>query len=191
MKARLPYLAGALLALNLAFFGLVIVPARQALRAHAAALQDLYARMGSLRREQREQELLASLLRGMEQFRRRIPPQGSIPAMIRRVTDQARRLQLHVPSVKYQPGDVSEEELVKLSVQMEVEGRYGSIRRFLYEVEGLQDPLMIERVALTSQRGIDRLNLRLEMAAYFLAEQRIGGQVEEEHVKESRPLVER
>jgi hypothetical protein len=74
---------------------------------------------------------------------------------------------------------------------MEVEGRYGAVRRFLYEVEGLQDPLMIERVALTSQRGIDRLNLRLEMAAYFLAEQRISRQVEEEHVKENRPRVER
>ena len=191
MKPRLPYLAGALLALNLAFFGLAIVPARQALRVHAAAFQDLHARMGSLRREQREQELLASLLKGMEQFRSRIPPQGAIPAMIRRVTDQARRLQLHVPSVKYQPGDVSEEELVKLSVQMEVEGRYGAVRRFLYEVEGLQDPMMIERVALTSQRGIDRLNLRLEMAAYFLAEQRISRQVEKEHVKENRPLVEK
>lgn len=191
MKPRLPYLAGALLALNLAFFGLAIVPARQALRVHAAAFQDLHARMGSLRREQREQELLASLLKGMEQFRNRIPPQGAIPAMIRRVTDQARRLQLHVPSVKYQPGDVSEEELVKLSVQMEVEGRYGAVRRFLYEVEGLQDPMMVERLVLTSQRGIDRLNLRLEMAAYFLAEQRISRQVEEEHVKENRPRVER
>jgi hypothetical protein len=29
------------------------------------------------------------------------------------------------------------------------------------------------------------------MAAYFLAEQRISRQVEEEHVKENRPLVER
>jgi Tfp pilus assembly protein PilO len=191
MKPRLLYLAGALLALNLAFFGLAIVPARQALRVHAAAIQDLHLRMGSLRREQREQELVAAVLKGMEQFRSRIPPQGAIPAMIRRVTDQARRLQLHVPSVKYQPGDVSEEELVKLTVQMEVEGRYGAIRRFLYEVEGLQDPLVIERVALTNHRGVDRLNLRLEMAAYFLAEQRISREIEEERVKENRPLVER
>jgi Tfp pilus assembly protein PilO len=193
VKARLPYLAGGLLALNLAFFGLVIVPARQALRVHAATFQDLYARMASLRREQREQEILASLLKGMEQFRNRIPPQGAIPAMIRRVTDQARRLQLYVPSVKYQPGDVAEEELVKLTVQMEVEGGYGAIRRFLYEVEGLQDPLIVERVALSSARGIDRLNLRLEMAAYFLPEQRISKPVlvKEEHVKESRSLVER
>jgi Tfp pilus assembly protein PilO len=96
-----------------------------------------------------------------------------------------------VPSVKYQPGDVAEEELVKLTVQMEVEGGYGAIRRFLYEVEGLQDPLMIERVALTSSRGIDRLNLRLEMAAYFLAEQGLSKHFEEEQVKENRPLVER
>jgi Tfp pilus assembly protein PilO len=108
----------------------------------------------------------------MGQFRNRIPPQESILAMIRRVTDQARRLNLYVPSVKYQPGEVPEDALVKLTVQMEVGGKYAAIRRFLYEIEGLQDPLLIEKVVLTSRRGMDRLSLRLAIAAYFLDEER-------------------
>jgi len=92
--------------------------------------------------------------------------------MIRRVTDLARKLRLSVPSVKYDPVEVTEEALVKLTVQMEVGGKYAAIRRFLYEIEGLQDPLLIEKVVLTSQRGMDRLSLRLAIAAYFLDEER-------------------
>lgn len=170
MKHRLLYLAVFLLLLNVAFFSLAVLPARRAVRAHAATLQDLQVRMRSLRLEQREQKHIAAMRKGMEKFRNRIPPQGAILQMIRRITDQARRLQLHVPSVAYQPGEVPEDELVKLTVQMEVEGRYAAIRRFLYEVEGLQDPLMIEKLVLTTQREVDRLTLRLQMAAYFLAE---------------------
>jgi Tfp pilus assembly protein PilO len=170
MKSRLLYLAACCFLLNVAFFAFIILPARWDVRAHDSNVQELEARLRSLRHMQREGELVAGLLKGLEQFRNRIPPQGAIPAMIRRVTDQARRLDLQIPSVKYQPGEVAEEELVKLTVQMEVEGRYAAIRRFLYEIEGLQDPLMIEKLNLASQREVDRLSLRLQMAAYFLAE---------------------
>lgn len=170
MRQNLRYLAFFLLLLNVAFFSFAVLPARRTVRAHAATLEALQVRIRSLRLEQRDQNLVASALKGMEHFRSRIPPQGAILQMIRRITDQARRLNLHIPSVKYQPGEVPEEELVKLTVQMDVEGRYSAIRRFLYEVEGLQDPLLIEKLVLTSQREVDRLTLRLQMAAYFLTE---------------------
>ncbi|MFQ5961435.1 MAG: type 4a pilus biogenesis protein PilO [Candidatus Methylomirabilales bacterium] len=168
MKPRLPYVAAFLLLLNVAFFFFAIIPAQRAERAHAATLQVLHARMRVLRLEHRSQQVMQALLKKMEQFRNQIPPQGAILAMVRRATDEARRLKLHVPSVRYEPGDVAEDELVKLTVQMEVEGRYAAIRRFLYEVEGLQDPLMIERLVLSSQRGANQLTLRLQLAAFFL-----------------------
>lgn len=170
MKHRLLFLALFLLLLNLAFFFGVTLPARRAVRAHAATLHDLHTQRRSLRHEQREQEILNSLRKRMGQFRNRIPPQGAILAMIRRVTDQAHRLDVYIPSVRYQPKEVKGEDLVKLTVQMEVEGRYAGIRRFLYEVEGLQEPLIIEKVVLTSKGVIGRITLRLQMAAYFLAE---------------------
>lgn len=170
MRPRLVYLAAALLLCNLVFFVLVILPARRAERAHAATLQVLHARMRVLRLEHRSQQVMRALIEKMEQFRKQVPPQGAILAMVRRVTDEARRLNLHVPAIKYQPADVPEDELVKLTVQMEVGGHYAAIRRFLYEVEGLQDPLMIEKLALTSKRGGNDLTLSLLMAAFFLPE---------------------
>ncbi len=170
MKPRLLYLAVFLLLLNLAFFVFTILPARRAVRAHATTLQDLQGQIQTLRHEQRQQEVLNTLQKRMGQFRNRIPPQESILAMIRRVTDQARRLNLYVPSVKYQPGEVPEDALVKLTVQMEVEGRYAAVRRFLYEVEGLQDPLTIEKLVLTNHRETDRITLRLQMGTFFLPE---------------------
>ncbi len=170
MRHRLPLLALALLLLNVAFFFLAVLPSRQAVQVHAATVQELQARMRSLRQEERQQQLLESLVKRMDQFRTRIPPHGAILQMVRRVTDQARKLRLAVPSVKYQPEEVTEEELVKLTVQMDVQGEYPAIRRFLYEVEGLQDPLVIEKLILTSRAKTNRLSLRLEMAAYFLDE---------------------
>ncbi|MFQ5883145.1 MAG: type 4a pilus biogenesis protein PilO [Candidatus Methylomirabilales bacterium] len=172
MKHRLLLLALALLLLNLAFFFLAILPTRRAVETNAAAAQDLQHRIRSLRHEERQQEMLVSLLNRMDQFRNRIPPHGAILQMVRRVTDLARKLRLAVPSVKYEPEEVTEEALVKLTVQMEVGGTYPAIRRFLYEIEGLQDPLLIEKLVLTNRRRQDRLSLRLEIAAYFLDEER-------------------
>ncbi len=172
MKHRLLLLALALLLLNLAFFFLAILPTRRAVHVNAAAAQDLQNRIRSLRHEERQQELLVSLLNRMDQFRNQIPPHGAILQMIRRVTDLARKLRLSVPSVKYDPVEVTEEARVKLTVQMEVGGKYPAIRRFLYEVEGLQDPLLIEKLVLTSQQSMNRLSLRLKIAAYFLDEER-------------------
>lgn len=171
MKHRLLILALALLVLNFAFFFLTILPTRRTVRAHAATVQDLQARLQSLRHEQQQQQVLESLLKRMDQFRNEIPPHGAIVQMVRRVTDQAGKLHLSVPSVKYHPLEVKEEPLVKLTVQMELQGKYTAIRRFLYEMEGLQNPLVIEKLVLTSQQGMDRLSLQLEMAAYFLDEE--------------------
>jgi Tfp pilus assembly protein PilO len=170
MKHRLLLLALALLLLNLAFFFLAVLPTRRTVHVNAAAAQDLQNRIRSLRHEERQQELLVSLLN--RQFRNQIPPHGAILQMVRRVTDLARKLRLSVPSIKYEPDEVTEEALVKLTVQMEVGGKYAAIRRFLYEIEGLQDPLVIEKLVLTSRRGMDRLSLRLAIAAYFLDEER-------------------
>jgi Tfp pilus assembly protein PilO len=170
MKHRLLALALAGLVLNLAFFFVAVLPTRRTARAHASTVQELQARLRSLRHEEQQQEILESLVKRMDQFRSEIPPHGAIIQMVRRITDEARKLRLSVPSVKYQPMEMTEEPLVKLSVQMEVGGSYAATRRFLYEVEGLQDPLVIEKLVLTSRQQKDRLTLRLEMAAYFLDE---------------------
>lgn len=170
MKHRLLMLAMALLLLNVAFFLVATVPGRRTARAHAATVQDLESRLRSLRDEERQQQILESLMKRMDQFRTRIPPHGAIIQMVRRITDEARKLDLAVPSVNYRPAELTEGPLVKLTVQMEVQGKYTAVRRFLYEVEGLQESLVVQKLVLTSRQGMDRLSLRLEMGAYFLDE---------------------
>lgn len=173
MRDRSLLLAFLLLLLNLSFFLLVVLPLRREARAQEEVLRDLQTRNLQLQQELTQQEVFLSVYGEVERYRHRIPPPGSILAMIRRVTDQARRLDLEVPSVNYQPTEVKGGELMKLTVQMEVEGSYAGIRRFLYEVEGLQEPLRIEKLNLTSQskqKRMDRIALRLQLAAFFRAE---------------------
>jgi len=180
MKDRYLILSLLLLLPNLAFFLLTVLPLRREAAAQGEILRELQSRNRQLQQELKQQEVLLSVYREAERYRHRIPPPGSIVAMIRRVTDQARRLDLEVPSVKYEPSEVKGGELTKVTVQMEVEGSYAGIRRFLYEVEGLQEPLSIEKLNLTSQakdKGMDRIALRLQMAVFFRAE---GGTVPKE-----------
>lgn len=187
MRDRYLTLSLLLLLLNLSFFLFFVLPVRREAAAQGEILQNLQIRNRQLQQELKQQEVFLSLYKEAERYRHRIPPGGSILAMIRRVTDQAGRLTLEVPSVKYQPTEVKGEELMKLTVQMEVEGSYTGIRRFLYEVEGLQEPLSIEKVNLTSQtgqKGAGRITLRLQMAAFFRAE--AGTALEERPVSESR-----
>lgn len=173
MRDRVVILSLLLLLLNVAFFLLVVLPLRQEVATQGGTLRELQLQHRQLQQALKEQHAFLALQQDAERYRHRIPPPGAIVAMIRRVTDQARRLNLEVLSVKYQPLEVKGEELTKLTAQMEVEGSYAGIRRFLYEVEGLQEPFSIEKLNLASQakeKG-DRIALRLQMAAFFRGEE--------------------
>jgi len=73
---------------------------------------------------------------------------------------------VNIPTVDYSPSEVKEAGLTKVTISMAVEGTYGKIRRYLYELEAMRRHLVIERMTLTDPRGTSELQVRLQLSVY-------------------------
>jgi Type II secretion system (T2SS), protein M subtype b len=69
--------------------------------------------------------------------------------------------------VTYAPSEMKEASLIKLVVTMGVEGTYGKIRRYLYELEGMRRFLVIERLSLRDSKGSSDVQVQLQLALYL------------------------
>jgi hypothetical protein len=84
-----------------------------------------------------------------------------------RLTKLARSHALQVPDVDYRPTQAKEAGLTRVTVQLGVEGPYETIRRYLYELEGMRRFLVIERLTLRELKGTANLQVQLQLAMYL------------------------
>jgi len=80
----------------------------------------------------------------VEEFSQGYPRRTDLVGLMGRLTKLAQSLSLQVPDVNYTPSEMKEVSLTKVVVTMGVEGTYGKIRRYLYELEGMRRFLVIE-----------------------------------------------
>ncbi len=164
-----PWLAaliGILAAANLLAASYLLWPVWQARGRLDDQLHDLQRRARALQQDIRSSEATLSALRDLQDFGAGYPGRQELVAIIGRLGDLAKSLALKVPNMTYQPSEMKETGLTKLSVQMGVEGSYPKIRRFLYELEGIRRYLVIERVALHDPSGTSALQVGLTLAVY-------------------------
>ncbi|MFQ5839638.1 MAG: type 4a pilus biogenesis protein PilO [Candidatus Methylomirabilales bacterium] len=162
--------AGLILVVNLGVGVFVTLPLFRDVGSQGERLLSLETRTQSLRRDYRQRAMFLKAAERIAQYRQGIPPPGAIVSMIRRITNLGSKLSLEVVNGAYRPVEVREDDLLRLSFQMDIEGSYAGVRRFLYEIEGLPEPLAIERLTITDaarSRKAEQLRLRLEMASYF------------------------
>jgi Tfp pilus assembly protein PilO len=159
--------ACALLLANGLVFVLMALPARQQRIRQEDQLLDLQRRIRALKREGESSEVLLTALREVEQFGQEFPNRGDLVGLIARLTKLARSLAVDVPAVDYRPSEVKEAGLTKVTLVMAVEGTYGKIRRYLYELEGMRRHLVIERVSLRDPKGTSELQMQLQLAVYL------------------------
>lgn len=156
-----------LVAVNGLALVLLVLPARSQRGQEENQLLDLQRRIRSVQREAQSGDAMLTAFREVEEFAQGYPPQEDLLPLIGRLTKLAQSLALEVPSVDYRPTAVKEVGLTKVTVSMGVEGNYGKIRRFLYDLETMRRQLVIESVSLTDPRGISNLQVRLQLALYF------------------------
>ncbi len=159
--------ACALLLANGLVFALMVLPARQQRIRQEDQLLDLQRRIRALKREGESSDVLLTGLREVEQFGQEFPNRGDLVGLIGRLVKLARSLAVDVPTVDYRPSEVKEAGLTKLTLVMGVEGAYGKIRRYLYELEGMRRYLVIERVSLRDPKGTSELQMQLQLAVYL------------------------
>lgn len=164
---RLGWLAAALLLANGLVLALLVLPAREQRLQQENQLLDLQRRIRALQREGQSSGVLLTAFREVEEFAQGYPRRADLVGVIGRLTKLARSLAVEVPAVDYRPSDLKETGLTKVTLLMGVEGAYGKIRRFLYELEGMRRHLVIERLSLKDSKGMSQVQVQLQLAVYF------------------------
>ena len=75
------------------------------------------------------------------------------------------RASLRVPRFNYKIRQ-SLEDIVRVSMDFDVEGAYGNVKRFIHEVEQLERILYFKKVQLS--KGPTHIKARISMEAYFV-----------------------
>jgi Tfp pilus assembly protein PilO len=158
--------AGLALANTLVLF-LLLLPAREQRAELEAQVRDLDRTVRGLQRETRSSESLLAGFREVSEFSQGYPRRADLVGVISQLTKLAKSLSVEVPEVNYQPSELKEIGLTRVAVSMGIEGTYGKIRRFLYELEGVRRFLVIERLSLNDPKGPSDLQVRLQLALYL------------------------
>jgi Tfp pilus assembly protein PilO len=144
----------------------LVLPARDQRVEQEQHLLDLQRRIRSLQREGESGEVVLAAFREVEEFAQGFPPRADLVGLIGRLTKLGRSVAVNIPTVDYAPSEVKEVGLTKVTITMSVEGAYGKIRRYLYELEAMRRQLVIERVALTDPKGTSELRVQLQLSVY-------------------------
>lgn len=130
-------------------------------------LHDLQRSSRLLQQDVRSSEAILKTLREVDEFAAGYPPRQELVRIIGRLGTLAKSLALHVPDIGYQPTEMKETGLTKVTVQMGVEGPYPKIRQFLYELEAIRRFLVVERVSLHNAADKSNLQVGLTLAVYI------------------------
>jgi len=146
---------------------LLLLPAWEQRTELEAQVRNLEQTMRSLQRETRSSETQLSAFREVEEFSQGYPRRADLVGLMGRLTKLAQSLSLQVPDVNYTPSEMKEASLTKLVVTMGVEGTYGKIRRYLYELEGMRRFLVIESLSIRDSKGTSDVQVQLQLALYL------------------------
>lgn len=156
-----------LLLANGLVFALLVRPASHQRREQDRQLLDLQRRVRTLQREGESSQAVLAGFREVDEFEQGFPSRADVMGFIGRLTKLGRSLGVDVPTVNYKPSEIKDAGLMQVKVVMAVEGTYGKIRRYLYELETMRQHLVIERLELRDPKGTSEPQVQLQLAAYF------------------------
>ena len=174
-KRTLLIVLGVAAILNLAAYLFVVRP----LAARSAGAADrATAAAASLRVAERDRSLAGELVTGkaradeeLNAFYEKVLPSdltaarrmtySSLPALARRtnVRYETRRFET--------PDPEKDNRLGRLTIRMVLQGDYGNLRRFIYELERANEFVIIDDVTLTETEENEALTLRLDLSTYY------------------------
>jgi Tfp pilus assembly protein PilO len=130
-----------LVAVNLLIFLILVAPAYRYTVTSEASLQAARSKLSQLLQYQKAQEAVVDL-------EKTFLTQQELALLTERLPSMARRNQLMLPGVNYQSEKQREGDLRRIALNFTVTGRYGDIRRFIDELEGLELFLYINNLVI-------------------------------------------
>lgn len=161
-------LLGALLVVNAGLFLGVLRPAASQSSTRQDTLRHLQARVYALRQEEHAQRSVLVSWRQAEAYAAGFPDRGRLLALADRIQRAGAQLALKIPSIDYRPDakQVDEAPLSRITIALRVEGPYGAVRRFIYELETLRRYVVVDKLSLRGRPTEGRVQLALELSAY-------------------------
>ena len=174
---RIVYILAVALAVNAALYALVVYPlsqrvasgeqqAGESTRALVAARKTFDAARGTV---SGKKEADAELVKFYEEV---LPPDmsGARRVLYPHLDQLARKANLTAGAYRFHPDDNQTGDLRKITMTMNLTGDYGSIRRFIHELETAPEFLVLESVAVTTtSEGDRRLSVVAQVATYYRA----------------------
>lgn len=102
----------------------------------------------------KQKEILKGLRAG-------IPTQKDVPILIKELVQSARRLNLSVGAITSDIGQPGSGGLTMLTFAVPVAGSYGSVKRFIYEIETSDRMVGIQDLKLDGEKGTVKLQMKL------------------------------
>lgn len=160
---------GVLAVANVALFAAALQPVAERRFSRDVVLARLEARLRALDAEERARTAVVVSWRQAEAYAAGFPARAELLAVTNRIQRAAEQLDVRVPAIDYRPAAKGTEEspLTRVAIAMSVEGPYREVRRFIYEMERQRRYLVIEKVSLRGRPGEGKIQLALELAAYF------------------------
>jgi len=174
---RIVYILAAALVINAALYALVVYPlsqrvasgeqeAGESTRALVGARKTFDSARGTV---SGKKEADAELVKFYEEV---LPPDmsGARRVLYPHLDQLARKANLTAGAYRFHPDDNQTGDLRKITMTMNLTGDYGSIRRFIHELETAPEFLVLESVAVTTtSEGDRRLSVVAQVATYYRA----------------------
>lgn len=106
---------------------------------------------------------------GVESFKKELPDRHKLTKIAEKIYNTAQKNGLKIAAGDYRPDIVKETDISRYTISFPVEGHYTQIKRFIYDIETLSYPIVIEELILTKNKtdeGIIGLNIKI--STYFL-----------------------
>ena len=174
---RIVYILAAALVINAALYALVVYPlsqrvasgeqeAGESTRALVGARKTFDSARGTV---SGKKEADAELVKFYEEV---LPPDmsGARRVLYPHLDQLARKANLTAGAYRFHPDDNQTGDLRKITMTMNLTGDYGSIRRFIHELETAPEFLVLESVSVTTtSEGDRRLSVVAQVATYYRA----------------------
>ncbi|MCK4738385.1 MAG: type 4a pilus biogenesis protein PilO [Deltaproteobacteria bacterium] len=158
--------SGLLILLNLTLVGITLNPQFEALESLEVRVEAI--KSGDVSGEDALAYLVSKTQADVAKFKASLPSKEALTTLLKDVYKSAKRNKVKIPEGSYSPKTVEEASILKYTISLPVEGRYKDIKKFVYDIETLKRPLVVDEISFSRSKGSKGVvALHIQLSAYF------------------------
>jgi len=104
----------------------------------------------------------------LERLQAMIPDKRRFPSLLGQIMDSSSLCSVATDSLTYKPQSIKEQKLLAYEMSMSVSGRYSAVRCFIYEMQTMEQLVVIDGIKLSNEDPYaENVSMELRMTAYL------------------------